>query len=287
MQIALALIPVAGLLAFIYFNDKKEKEPVGLLVSLFFAGMSTAIPAFFAEVIGELIINLVLPGESMIKAVIIASCLVAPAEEMGKYLILRAFTWKNKQFDYSYDAIVYAVFTSLGFAAIENIGYVFSHGIGTAILRMFTAVPGHACFAVFMGYFYSKARYAQITNDAHSYSACNVLSLAAPIFLHGVYDAIVMAGGATDSLILSGLSLLLWGGFVFVMIGSSCLLVIYAAKNDFCFVRMPDNSWTYYSPAVAGNWQCACGKLNQLNFCSNCGSPRPQLPGTFNGGGYC
>ena len=83
MQIVLALVPVAVLLAFIYSNDKKEKEPVGLLAAIFFAGMITAIPAFFAEVIGELIINLVLSEESMIKAIVIASFLVAPAEELG------------------------------------------------------------------------------------------------------------------------------------------------------------------------------------------------------------
>ena len=28
-------------------------------------------------------------------------------------------------------------------------------------------------------------------------------------------------------------------------------------------------------PAPAGSWQCACGQLNQGNFCTNCGSKRP------------
>ena len=34
MLFALALIPVIGLLCFIYFNDKNEKEPFGLLIKL-------------------------------------------------------------------------------------------------------------------------------------------------------------------------------------------------------------------------------------------------------------
>ena len=49
MLYALALIPVAGLLAFIYFNDKKEKEPFGFLISLFFLGMATVVSAIILE----------------------------------------------------------------------------------------------------------------------------------------------------------------------------------------------------------------------------------------------
>ena len=41
MLFALALIPVIALLVFIYLKDKKEKEPIGLLIGLFFAGMGT------------------------------------------------------------------------------------------------------------------------------------------------------------------------------------------------------------------------------------------------------
>ena len=46
MAFALALIPVIGLLLFIYFKDKKEKEPVGFLVALFFAGMGSTFQGF-------------------------------------------------------------------------------------------------------------------------------------------------------------------------------------------------------------------------------------------------
>ena len=149
----------------LFFNDKKEKEPIGLQIGLFFAGIGSIIPAIIGEAIGQAVLNVVIPYNSVIKGYIFAILIVGPAEEIGKYLMLRLITWKSKHFNYSYDAIVYAVFVSLGFAAIENVGYVFMNGIGTALLRMFTAVPGHACFAVFMGYFYSKAKQAQASQD--------------------------------------------------------------------------------------------------------------------------
>lgn len=277
MLFSLALIPVAALLFVIYLKDKNEKEPLGFLAVLFFAGMGTIIPAIIAELIGELIIGLFLPGESVLKAYIIAALLVGPVEELGKYVVLRLITWNSKHFNYSYDAIVYAVFVSLGFAAFENVGYVFNHGFGTAILRMFTAVPGHACFAVFMGYYYSKAKYAAITNNRQDHNKYTVISLIVPALIHGIYDAIAMGAVAADNLIFGGLSIICWIGFVLLMFAASCYVVFRASKDDFCFVPVQGNGWVYYRPAIAGSWNCTCGKVNDLNFCTQCGSPRPMV----------
>ena len=47
---------------------------------------------------------------------------------------------------------------ALGFAAFENVKYVYSYGFATGLVRAVTAVPGHAIFGVFMGYFYGYAK---------------------------------------------------------------------------------------------------------------------------------
>ncbi|MBP5554785.1 MAG: PrsW family intramembrane metalloprotease [Lachnospiraceae bacterium] len=275
MLFALALIPVVGLLLFIYFKDKKEKEPAGLLIGLFFAGLGSVIPAIILEAIGELILESAIPYESALKGVLLAMIIVGPAEELGKYTVLRLITWKNKHFDYSYDAIVYAVFVSLGFAAIENIGYVFSGGLSTALMRMFTAIPGHTSFAVFMGYFYSKAKYASITNNVSDYKKYNALSMILPIIIHGLYDAIVMGGLASEADLVIGLAVLLWIVYVIALFVVSFIMVIKASKNDYCIVTLPGASQTVYRPVYLGNWTCSCGTVNQLNFCARCGNQRP------------
>ena len=123
MLFALALIPVIGLLIFIYFNDKKEKEPIWLLLLLFGVGAASVVSAIVLELIGAAILGAFFPTDSVIKGTLDAMLIVAPAEELGKFIVLRSITWKNKHFNYSYDAIVYAVFVSLGFAALENITY--------------------------------------------------------------------------------------------------------------------------------------------------------------------
>jgi len=274
MLFVLAIIPVIGLLCFIYFNDKKEKEPFGLLVALFFAGMATVLTAMIAELAGGFIIESVSPEKTVLSQIVDAMIIVGPAEELGKFFVLWIITWKNKHFNYSYDAIVYAVFVSLGFAAFENVGYVFSNGVGTAIARMITAVPGHACFAVFMGFFYSKAKYAAITQKKGKCLSNILLAIFVPIVIHGIYDAILMGAGASDLEALAGISIILWFGFVIAMFVVSCIIIVKSSKNDFCIVTMPDKVQTIYRPAVVGNWACTCGSVNRLNFCPKCGRQR-------------
>ena len=274
MLFVLAIIPVIGLLCFIYFNDKKEKEPFGLLVALFFAGMATVLTAMIAELAGGFIIESVSPEKTVLSQIVDAMIIVGPAEELGKFFVLWIITWKNKHFNYSYDAIVYAVFVSLGFAAFENVGYVFSNGVGTAIARMITAVPGHACFAVFMGFFYSKAKYAAITQKKGKCLSNILLAIFVPIVIHGIYDAILMGAGASDLEALAGISIILWLGFVIAMFVVSCIIIVKSSKNDFCIVTMPDKVQTIYRPAIVGNWTCSCGSVNRLNFCPKCGRQR-------------
>ena len=275
MLLALSLIPVIGLLCFIYFNDKKEKEPFWLLIVLFFAGMSTVVSAFILEMIGEAILNAIIPYESVVKAVLLAMIVVAPAEELGKYLVLRLVTWKNRHFNYSYDAIVYAVFVSLGFAALENVGYVASNGVLTALLRMFTAVPGHACYGVIMGYFFSKAKYAQLTSKKGQSILFRLLALFVPIVLHGIYDAILMGATASDATLVMGASAIVWFCLVTALFVVCIILIIRSSRRDFCIVTLPDSVQTVYVPRVADTWTCSCGVVNQFNFCPKCGKIRP------------
>ena len=66
------------------------------------------------------------------------------------------------------DGIVYGVTVSLGFATLENIYYVFAgfdDPLGVAYLRAFSAVPAHALFGVFMGYYFMKYSFIKRKNS--------------------------------------------------------------------------------------------------------------------------
>ena len=71
---------------------------------------------------------------------------------------------------------------SMGFATVENIFYVASHGFTVAILRMFTAVPLHAVTGVMMGYFMGLAKFKK-NNQPMLF-----LGMLVPVLFHGSYD---------------------------------------------------------------------------------------------------
>ncbi len=281
MLFALALIPPIVLLVIIYFSDRKEKEPFGLLAILFVMGIVSVLPIMIVELLETVVVGLIFPYESEITAVITAFLIAGLVEESFKFLFLWLFTWKNKNFDYIFDAIVYSVFVSLGFAALENVLYVFQNGFATGILRMFTSIPGHAIFAVVMGVFYGKAKYSAVKGDKKGAARNMVLSIVAPILVHGLYDALLMIGEATYYDAVQVICIILWIGVVIAMYVVGIILVVRTSKKDFCIAVLDDNTQVIYRPTLVGSWTCGCGRTNTGNFCPSCGHQRPMIQKWF------
>lgn len=83
-------------------------------------------------------------------------------EEIAKFIMLWLLLRKNRYFDEKMDGIVYAVCVSLGFAALENIMYLYSNEetyLPVGIARAIFAVPGHFYFGILMGYYCLLAKF--------------------------------------------------------------------------------------------------------------------------------
>ena len=193
--LAAALLPVIVLMWYIRKLDKIEKEPFGFVMSIFACGAVTVISALILETVGEFILNIFLPQTSIVYLALYYFIVVAGAEELGKYVMLRLRTWRSPEFNYTYDAVVYSVAASLGFAAVENILYVFQGGMSTAVLRALTSIPGHAMFAVFMGFHYGIAKAAESAGNTSVRDSEMRKALIVPILLHGFYDFSLSADG--------------------------------------------------------------------------------------------
>ena len=116
-----AVLPAAVLLIYVYQHDRVEREPTGLLLSLLWKGVLAALCSIVLETIGQVVLGwLVTPG-TLLHTVLTAFLVVAAVEEGTKFFFLKQRTWYDYNFNYRFDAIVYAVFVSLGFAAFENI----------------------------------------------------------------------------------------------------------------------------------------------------------------------
>jgi RsiW-degrading membrane proteinase PrsW (M82 family) len=178
---ALALAPGAAVILYIYLKDKHEREPLGLLaISFLYGGLSTVITLFIRWPVEVLILT---KEKDVVYQFVNAFFKVAFIEEFSKFFFVRFILFYNRNFNEPFDGIVYAVMVGMGFATLENVVYVYQYGLATGIMRMFTAVPAHATFAIIMGFFLGKAKFTH--RKVFYYS---IIALLAASLFHGSYD---------------------------------------------------------------------------------------------------
>lgn len=183
-----AVVPALILLFKIYEADRQEKEPPRLLWSLVLNGILATAIAIMLERLGLWLLGSAVPQNSLTYRLVEYFVIVALAEEGGKYYLLNRRTWYDPNFNFTFDGVVYAAFVSLGFALWENISYVMMYGLDVAVLRAVTAIPGHACFGVFMGAFYGAAKKYEGLCRQGRCRLYRCLTLVCPALLHGCYD---------------------------------------------------------------------------------------------------
>ena len=224
IYILAAVLPAIFLMRYVYKQDRIEKEPLALLGDLVFRGILAALAAIVLELLGESILNSLVEPDNPKYVILLAFIGVAAVEEGTKFFFLYRRTWNDPNFNYRFDAIVYAVFVSLGFAAFENVKYVFNYGLSVALTRAILAVPGHMGFAVFMGIFYGRAR---LRADMGNRFGCKVnlaMGYLSAVILHGIYDTCCMSG--------TNWSALFFVLFVVAMYVAVYLLIKHESKTD-------------------------------------------------------
>ena len=186
-----ALLPAILLFLYIWRKDAAQPEPFRWLLRALLAGAGLCIPVALVEMV---ISNYLFPAggpTTLFGTTVEAFFVAAVPEECAKLLALWLVLRKNPYFDERFDGIVYAVCVGLGFAAIENVSYVFLSGAGwasVAVMRALLAVPGHYAFAILMGFYYSIYHFI----DPSRKNAVKILLV--PIMAHGVYDSLAMSG---------------------------------------------------------------------------------------------
>ena len=197
MALLLATILPSILIILFFVYSDKFKEPRGEIIKVFFYGILITIPAYFLNTYLSEIWYTTNASEGLISSFLTA----APVEEGLKLSVLYFFVYKMKDFNEPIDGIVYGVTASLGFATLENIYYVYllagyfeTTSMTLALLRSFSAIPAHAVFGIFMGYFFMK--YAFIKKGDNL-----IFAFVIPFVLHGCYN-LFASSNFTISLIL-------------------------------------------------------------------------------------
>jgi len=211
MQILIAgLFPAVLLLIYIFRKDP-QPEPASQLRKAVLMGVLICVPIIIVEsVVAGVLFGGVTEPTSVLGAAVDAFCVAAIPEEGFKLLALWIVLRRNPYFDEHFDGIVYAVCVSLGFAAVENVSYLFAGGDDwrqVALMRAILAVPGHYAFGILMGYYYALYHFV----DHSRLAAAKVLLV--PVAAHGIYDTIAMSGQVNAYL----------GGISFIVLLYFCL----------------------------------------------------------------
>jgi RsiW-degrading membrane proteinase PrsW (M82 family) len=187
-QIALSgAIPALVAMWLVDRMDRKRPEPANTrwLVTIF--GALSVIPAIILETVvsnslGEQIAPTMTYQGASFKAFVVAAAI----EEACKIAVVYWIVWRRPEFDERMDGIVYASRAGLGFALVENVGYLLQEAtlgglLQTWILRAVLAVPGHAMWTGMIGAMAARRRF-----DKRGLGLVGGYLLA--VAFHGAYD---------------------------------------------------------------------------------------------------
>ncbi len=216
----ISLIPSIGICIFVYVRDKKEKEPLWLLGSLFAVSVAAYVPLYY---LGDKLINGIFFRifESDFKSIagggyawtdtksmylhngLCALIGIALIEELARWLILYFFTNKSRHFNCTFDGVVYSVVVAMGAALARHIRIAFDSGWDQFLLRFVKSFPWYLLFGIVMGVFYTMwhtRRHADKTedklisegklkDDKVRYPVFSLIfSILVPVLLHAVYS---------------------------------------------------------------------------------------------------
>jgi RsiW-degrading membrane proteinase PrsW (M82 family) len=180
----LAIAPSSFLLWHFYNADKYKHESMRLIRGTFLLGAVSVIPAYFIEIA----FTEPSPDAGFLAVFAYFVLCIGLVEELMKFLSVRIYAYRSKEFDEPMDGIVFGVAAALGFATVENILYVFSSGvfssdIWVAAYRAVVSVPAHAFYGAIMGFYLGEAKMR-----GRPLLALEGLMFAA--LLHGLFDTL-------------------------------------------------------------------------------------------------
>lgn len=189
-MIITAVLPAVLLIIFMNRLDKYRKDVTIIIdvLKCFGVGVLSALISAYVEQVFMKIELVPLSCTSTTDCIVSAFVGAALPEEFLKLMAFLCILRWMSSYDEYMQGVVYLSSVSLGFAAIENIVYLFTTSTGwlsIAIIRAVLSIPGHFLFAIFMGYFFSKVRF--------DFTLENLLGLIfVPVIFHGLFDTLLM-----------------------------------------------------------------------------------------------
>ncbi len=184
---------------FYYLKQDLHPEPKKMIIKIFLCGVLVTIPVFFIQVaLYQLLtqIQFIIPSQ-LIFNILKWFFIIALTEEFFKYFVVKSIVLKSYELDEPLDIMLYMIISALGFAALENILYLFSPvgslsfdeiirtTITVSFIRFIGATFLHTLCSGILGYFLAVSFFKN-----KKIMALTGISLA--VFLHGLYNFSIM-----------------------------------------------------------------------------------------------
>ncbi len=208
---------------FYYLRKDAHPEPKAMILKVFLWGALITLPVFFAQIgLKTILDKMALPY--LASSLLYWFVVISFTEEFFKYLIVRAKIANNPAIDEPLDTMLYMVIAALGFAALENILYLFvpsgqmsfsevvNRTIIVSFIRFIGATFLHTLCSGLLGYFFALSMGKIQTGVRYRYI---VLGLALAVGLHGLYDFSIMTISGPLKVIMPITILVMLATFVF------------------------------------------------------------------------
>ena len=202
VTLVVALLPTFIIMTLVLANARFKREPIKKVATVFGISALSTIPAIILELIGSVLIALPATLFSLdlesefgltVYELLEFMLVVGPVEEACKYFTFKWMTFHDRDFDNTYDGVIYGAASALGFATLENIMYVFLDNdspFQTAVMRALLSVPLHAITGIVMGYWFGISKYRRY-NNIQPETRPERRAFIFSVVLHGAYDFIV------------------------------------------------------------------------------------------------
>ena len=223
LSVLLGFIPMLVFAYVVFWTDRYEKEPALLLGGVFIWGAIIAAGAAFI-VNSFLGLGIYLFTGSQAFSELSTSTIIAPVieETLKGFACLLVFLYFRREFDSILDGIVYAAITALGFAATENVYYIYTYGFQenglSGILAMFfvrVILVGwqHPFYTAFIGIGLAISR---LNRNRWIITIVPIIGLGIAIFTHSLHNTISTIFYGLEGL---GIGLIYdWSGWILMLI---------------------------------------------------------------------
>lgn len=239
LSLLLGFAPMLLFAGFVYWLDRYEKEPKTLLGGVFLWGAVISAGAAFLlnTFLGA---GVYLVTRSDILTGLTTTSLIAPiVEETFKgFAILIVYLLFRSEFDSILDGAIYAAIVALGFAATENVYYLYRYGFSLSgysglfamtLVRVILVGWQHPFYTSFTGIGLALAR---LSRSRFVKGIAPITGWLVAVFLHSLHNTLATLLSGFEGLLIT--TAIDWSGWLFIF-----ALVIYA-------IRMEQRQIAYY-----------------------------------------